>query len=823
MEAFHFGDLTGKIMTDSDKVNILVVDDLPDKCLVYEAILADLGENVICARSGPEALKYLLQKEFAVILLDVNMPGMDGFETAALIRRRKKSAHTPIIFVTAYADELLSVRGYSHGAVDYLLSPVAPEILRSKIRVFVDLQRMRRQVERQAEERVALAEEQAKRVAAEEANQAKSYFLANISHELRTPMNGILGMLELALSEPLTPNLREFLQTAKDSADTLLALLNELLDLSRIESSKFSLEVAPFSLRDMMSQTARPLSVRAQQKGLELICDVPDNVPDTLIGDDLRLRQILTNLIGNAIKFTEKGEVAVRVVQRNQRHSRILLEFSVEDTGPGIPKDAQQRIFEPFTQADHSTTRRYGGTGLGLAIASSLVSLMGGKLEVDSEPGAGSRFRFSIVLPESSLALAQAGDLVSLTEPLRGLDVLVVDDNATNRQVLWSMLSGWSMRPILAESAQSAMRQLRAAREAGRTISVALIDFVMPDQDGLSLAVQIQSDEDLADVRIIMLSSVGHQARRRCQELGLPVCLEKPVFQSDMLRALAQVMGHLAPRPEGDAAKADTSVEGETSGPRLNILVAEDTPANQKLLQLVLHMRGHSVTLASDGAETLRLLNESDHFDLVIMDVEMPKLDGFQATRALRAMADPKKARLPVIAMTAHAMKGDRERCLAAGMNAYLTKPVNREKLIRLVESFSDWKENLVAATENAESAGAKRIFDLDQAVRRCFGQYPMFQQMAGYFFEECDRLLSEMQQACEGNEPEALARVAHRLKGTVFYLASEPVLDSLRAVEQFAREGAVLQAAAAVADLATRTVALKEELAEHRNVAVEP
>lgn len=403
-------------MTDSDKVNILVVDDLPDKCLVYDAMLADLGENVICARSGSEALKQLLHKEFAVIVLDVNMPGMDGFETAALIRRRRKTAHTPIIFVTAYADELLSVKGYSYGAVDYLLSPVAPEILRSKIRVFVDLHRMQRQVERQAAERVALAEEQARRVAAEESNQAKSYFLANISHELRTPMNGILGMLELALSEPLTPGLREYLQTAKDSADTLLALLNELLDLSRIESSKFTLELAPFSLRDMISQTARPLSIRAHQKGLELICDIPDNVPDTLIGDDLRLRQILTNLIGNAIKFTEKGEVAVRLSQRNHRHSRIELEFSVEDTGPGIPKEAQDRIFEPFTQADHSTARRYGGTGLGLAIASSLVSLMGGKLEVDSTPGAGSRFHFSVALPESSLALAQAGDLCALSE-----------------------------------------------------------------------------------------------------------------------------------------------------------------------------------------------------------------------------------------------------------------------------------------------------------------------------------------------------------------------------------------------------------------------
>ena len=813
-------------MTDSGKVNILVVDDLPEKCLVYEAMLAELGENVVCVLSGSEALKQLLRKEFAVIVLDVNMPGMDGFETAALIRRRRKSAHTPIIFVTAYADELLSVKGYSYGAVDYLLSPVTPEILRSKIRVFVDLHRMQRQVERQAEARVALAEEQARRVAAEEANQAKSYFLANISHELRTPMNGILGMLELALAEPLSANLREFLQTAKDSADTLLALLNELLDLSRIESTKFTLELAPFSLRDMMSQTARPLSVRAHQKGLELVCDVPDSVPDTLIGDDLRLRQILTNLIGNAIKFTEKGEVTVRVSQRNQRHSRIELEFSVQDTGPGIPKEAQERIFEPFTQADHSTTRRYGGTGLGLAIASSLVALMGGKLEVESTPGAGSRFHFSIILPESSLAVAQSSDLGALLEPLRGVDVLVVDDNATNRQVLRSMLSGWSMRPILADSAESAMRQLRSATAAGRTVRFAVIDFVMPDRDGFSLAEEILSEAEFADISIIMLSSVGHQARRRCQEMGLPVCLEKPIFQADLLQAFGQVLGHsVGKKPENDALKENLSVEGETTGPRLNILVAEDTPANQKLIQLVLQMRGHKVTLANDGTETLRMVADSD-FDVIIMDVEMPELDGFRATRAVRAMADPRKSRLPIIAMTAHAMKGDRERCLAAGMNAYLTKPVNREMLIRLVESVCSTEDANATEPQNAEPVrptGEGRIFDLDQAVRRCFGQYPMFQQMAGYFFEESDRLLVEMQHACEKNEVEPLARAAHRLKGTVFYLASEPVLDSLRAVEHCAREGAVRQAAVALVHLADGIRALKGQLAEHRTVPVKP
>lgn len=387
------------------------------------------------------------------------------------------------------------------------------------------------------------------------------------------------------------------------------------------------------------------------------------------------------------------------------------------------------------------------------------------------------------------------------------------------------MLTSWSMRPILADSAQSAMRQIRAAREAGRTVRVAVIDYVMPDRDGFSLAEEIRNEADLADLKIIILSSAGHQARRRCQELRLPVCLEKPVFQTDLLQALAQVLGHsVVSGPEPGSATVEDSVEGETTGQRLNVLVAEDTPANQKLLQLVLQMRGHHVKLASDGAETLQFLKDLD-FDVIVMDVEMPEVDGFQATRAIREMTDVRKARLPIIAMTAHAMKGDRERCLAAGMNAYLTKPVNREQLIRLVESLGRAEEAAIVTSSTPEPhrtvGGA--AFDLDQAVRRCFGQYAMFQQMAGYFFGECDRLLLEMQHSCESGEAEALAKAAHRLKGTVFYLASDPVLECVRAVEQCASEGELDRAAAAVAELGERIILLKEALAEHRATPAKP
>ena len=547
-----------------DSVKILVVDDSPGKLLAMRTILEELGEEIVTVASGEEALRHLLREDFAVILLDVNMPGMDGFETAALIRQRRNSAHTPIIFVTAFSEETHVQQGYSLGAVDYILTPVVPEVLRAKVAVFVDLYRKNEQVREQAEQRVSLAREQAARIAAEESNRAKSAFLANISHELRTPMNAIIGMTELALQETLSPVVRDYLQTVQSSADMLLGLLNEILDFSRLESGKFLLESSPFSLRQAVDETIKVLAVRAQEKGLEIHSEVAGDCPDKLLGDSLRLRQVLTNLVGNAVKFTQQGHVTLRLSVESVGPREVTLRFAVADTGIGISPADQQRIFAPFTQADSSTTRVYGGTGLGLAISSHLISLIGGRLWVESKVGRGSTFYFT--------------------------GKFELDPQATHG--------------VTASSPTLPASMTEAPRKDNHAVGAANVE------------------------------------------------------------------------PVASAAVPN--------GRSLRILLAEDTPANQKLIIAVLGKRGHSIEVAQNGREAVELL-EQKPFDLVLMDVQMPVMDGLQATAAIRSLPSS-AARVPIIAMTAHAMRGDEERCLSAGMDAYIAKPIDCRKLLSLIE-----------------------------------------------------------------------------------------------------------------------------------------